>query len=357
MSAEVIDINEKGDYYAQILAGFPERLHDIYYEPEYLLLHRGQEKATVNVFHYQDGGRHYLYPFILRRFSCIGRRNLVSEYADVESVYGYGGPISNNNDHAFLDKAHQELNKWYAKKRIIAEFIRFHPLTKNHLYADSAVELIPDRETRSLDLGEIDKDKMPFQSKTRNMIKRAELTGIDIQNMTPARNMDRFVEIYMQTMIRVDADRFYHFNINYFEGLSKLVEKSGLLLGATMGGIWVAGAIFLRGHNFLHYHLSASSKGKTFPGLMNLILWKAALLGKEMGLSKLHLGGGRSRVIDDSLLRFKITMSTDSHQFYIGRRIINNEYYQIIKDIWAVEYPDLLEKYGNRLLCYHEEGI
>jgi len=153
-------------------------------------------------------------------------------------------------------------------------------------------------------------------------------------------------------MDRLGVDAYYHFNEDYFLGLAQLVQNSGLLLAAVQDEEWVAAAVFLKGSTWLHYHLSAADPDKRVPGATNRLLYTAAQVGSQRGLKRLHLGGGRTSMPDDSLLKFKRSMATDSHSFYIGKRIHNPDVYALLRKLWEQCYPSLRPKYSDRLLCY-----
>ena len=52
--------------------------------------------------------------------------NLLSEvYYDIETPYGYGGPISNTTDSDFIFRSNVKFNDWVKSNNIISEFVRF----------------------------------------------------------------------------------------------------------------------------------------------------------------------------------------------------------------------------------------
>ena len=153
-------------------------------------------------------------------------------------------------------------------------------------------------------------------------------------------------------MDRLKADEYYYFDRDYFVGLTKLPEDSGLLLAAEFNQRWIAAAFFLKGSKWLHYHLSGRHPDYKAPGAANLLISTAAEMGSQLGLKLLHLGGGNSQMVEDPLLQFKQSMASSSHEFYIGKRVHNGEAYETLRAIWSQQYPSLVPKYGRRLLCY-----
>ena len=106
-------------------------------------------------------------------------------------------------------------------------------------------------------------------------------------------------------MQRIRAVDYYFFNDDYFEALKQLLERRGWLLVAEQEGAWVAAALFLKGGEYMHYHLSATDPDRKVPGATNAIIAVATRIGTEAGLKRLHLGGGRTRTADDALLKSK----------------------------------------------------
>ena len=153
-------------------------------------------------------------------------------------------------------------------------------------------------------------------------------------------------------MDRIKADNYYRFNEGYFTKLSLFVKNNGMLIGATFNNNWIAAAIFLKGGNALHYHLSARNPDYRFPGVTNAILAKGMEIGARENLDVLHLGGGNSSDPNDSLFKFKIKMGDNSIKYHIGKRIFNNEIYSSLKKKWQNTFPHMKEKHSNKLLCY-----
>jgi hypothetical protein len=142
---------------------------------------------------------------------------------------------------------------------------------------------------------------------------------------------------------------FYLFDDTYFERLQALVQKSGWLIAAEVNGQWAAISVFLRHGRFIHYHLSAQDRALKATGASGIILEAAASLGAASGLSHLHLGGGRTNASDDSLLKFKRSMSTRTDSFFFGKKIHLEETYRGIQSLWKSNFPEIS---SEKLLFY-----
>jgi len=98
--------------------------------------------------------------------------------------------------------------------------------------------------------------------------------------------------------------------------------------------------------------LSSTDPDCRIPGITNALIFKGMQLGKSKGCKVLHLGGGNSSNPNDSLFSFKQKMGDMSNKFFIGKQIYNNDIYFQFKSQWEGKYPDLKEKFNDRLLCY-----
>lgn len=350
MPTEILNAVSDAERWQDILASLPIQTRDIYFQPDYVAMHAPDSDALMFVF--RKGGQYWVYPFLRTAIQCIGNQVIGNKVYDIDAPYGYGGPLASTNKQEFLLEAHREFTDWCDEIGIVAEFTRMHPLLGNHQWASPHTELSYDRETVSIDLSQFDLEKYPADKGARYMIRRADRAGLDVNIYDPNEYFDHFVEWYNKAMDRLKAEKYYYFSKNYFAQLKQIVQDRGLILVAHIAQKWIAAAIFLKGPMWLHYHLAATSAENNIPGAMNKLLSEAAKIGNQFGLSRMHFGGGRTREATDSLLKFKQSMSTDTHQFYIGGRIHNSKRYEELRNIWQSSYPDLIPKYGSRILCY-----
>jgi hypothetical protein len=355
MAIEILDAVADALEWRGLLEKLAPELRDIYFQPEYAALHRFHEGARALLFAYERAGQRWLYPFLLRPIEGVGEHVLEETWFDIETPYGYGGPLASTPDAGFLSAAHEAFTGWCVEAKVVAEFVRLHPLLRNERWVDPLMEVVYDRETVSLKLEGFDAlglDQLPFDKMARYMLRRAEGLGISVEACLVEEYFEEFVRLYRRTMERLQADDYYYFSEEYFAGLRRLMLEAGWLLAARQDGECVAAALFLKGERLLHYHLSASDPERRLPGATNKLIYNAAMLGSREGFEVLHLGGGISQASNDSLLKFKRKMATDAHAFYIGKRIHQPRVYALLRDLWAGAYPSLVQRYGRRLLCY-----
>jgi hypothetical protein len=242
---------------------------------------------------------------------------------DIQSAYGYGGPISNSDDPSFLRQALNAQSKWASNNGVIAEFLRFHPLVPHERWFEG--KIAANRQTVHIDLtGELFDN---YEGRRRTDVRRFLKSGIDVRKVSPDTMLGSFPEMYKRNMEHIGAAESYFFPAAYFDVLcnSELVEN----WLAYRGDRVVAGAVFLisRAAGIVEYFLGAKILGfdeyKPMVGLLHV----AAQYYREQSFRYLFLGGGRSADLKDSLLSFKRGFSPLVAQFRIGSRVFDGDSY------------------------------
>jgi hypothetical protein len=349
---ELLDASEDTDRWKTLLKCGPKEFQDIYAQPEYGGIHCSNETERFKLFVYCEGDNYWLYPFLLRSIPAVYACLLGFKAFDLETPYGYGGPVANGGDIEFIKRANLEFMRWCRASGVIAEFVRLNPLQKNQREYITGIDLMFDRRTVSLDLsGETDL-RQRLKKNARSMISRSMRDGVEITPADLDKEFKQFVDIYQKTMNRVSAETFYFFDEGYFDRLRELIRASGMLVLAKLAGEIAAAAVFVKGEHWLHYHLSATNPDHFHPGATNALILYAAEIGRADGLECLHLGGGKTKDADDSLFRFKRRMATTEHDFWIGKRIHHVDAYDQIRDHWRRCNEKSAAEYKNRILCY-----
>ena len=331
MRCWVIDTQKKGDW-KELMERFPQCRRDIYFTPEYTELSRLNGDGDIRCFCFEEGNHVGIYPFIINEIKGyeFGR-----SYFDIETPYGYGGPVLSSDDAAVAERFEESFLNFCAESSIVAEFIRFHPLIKNNGIFKNAINVQHNRFTVQLPL---DTDIQAIWnneicSKNRNMIRKAQSAGIEVRPLGTDQ-FDIFVKIYLNTMKKLGAEDYYFFNEDYFNGLKSIISERGIILGAYLDGRVIACSAFFYYENYFHYHLSGSDEKYLKLAPNNLLLYKAIEAGLEKGCTIFHFGGGRTEAPDDSLLKFKKSFSRHTGDFYTGKRILNKEIYSSLINEW-----------------------
>lgn len=331
-------------HWDEYLSEFLPEQQDIYFREAYARLYETEEDVAF-CFVCHDKRNFFLMPFL--------RRN-VGRYFDFETPYGYGGPISNSDNEKWLERAIASLYECFAQEKYICGFVRFHPLLENQRFCQGKFEILRDRQTVSIPLDDNEEQiwKEQISSKNRNMIRKAEKRGLEFCAEYDFASMNGFVDLYESTMARVQAESFYYFPQVYYESFMNALKGKAFLGTVRQSGLLVCAALFMYSERYGHYHLSGGNRAVSSMGANNLMLWKAALEMKKLGVHEMHLGGGITSYPEDSLFKFKKTFSKNEKIFYIGKMIFNPAVYKEICGKWRMAHSDRVEQYGNRLLCY-----
>ncbi len=351
MRTRILDCENNFTEWKQLIEKLPEELQDVYFLPEYIILNLTSTTARGCLFVHEDDQKVWLFPFILQE--VCGYPEIDIKLFDVESPYGYSGPVSNSDEPQFLTSAHAAYDAWLKHTGVVSVFTRFHPLIANQRWIGTETMVDPDRETVGLNLRSNINDVIAdYTAKTRNMIKRPIKSGVYIVDDSSDKGVEEFRRVYSSTMQRKNAAAVYCFGSKYFEGLTRLFPDNGFLLLAKIKDEVIAGACFLIRGRYAHYHLSGSHPERMVAGTFNLLLLKAAEICIQRGAKIMHLGGGTTDKPDDPLLKFKQTMGKEKLVYHVGTRIVCPAVHRQLKALWTERNPSLAGVLGGRIQCY-----
>jgi len=336
----------------EAFASLPSDLRDINFAYVYNRLYELNGEGELQLFLYSEEDELYFYPFLLKTI----KHKLSDEvYRDIETVYGYSGPLSGSSDPSFIERAMHAFKRYCEEQNVVCEFIRFHPIIKNHKLnpVDPNLKIVPLRDYVYVDLTNDEQviwDE--YSSQNRNKIRKAEKLGVKVLAGINESTYKEFVQMYLENMRQVNAAPMYLFSDIFFSELSKIVQSDGVFFEAQHEGKTIGAAVFLGGTAIGHYFLAAaSSEGKKLAA-GNLLLHHGIKWAKQNGMKKLHLGGGVSEDLNDPLLVFKKNFSHQMEKFYIGKRVHNDEVYNALVTDWDLRFPEDAGKYKNILQRY-----
>lgn len=344
-------ITEMSDWESYLLR-LPFAQQDVYYSPSYYSLYQSNGDGEARCFIYEEGDKIALYPFLINPITPLGY-TLDKEYYDIQGAYGYNGIVTSCKDNGFIKRYHECFDRYCQDNDIIAEFSRFHPLLNNQELASPQMKTIYSRHTVKLDLSpSLDDIWMnSFSYKNRNVIRKAEKDGVTI---VESDDYEMFRELYNQTMRNVNAEDFYFFPQRYYDEFKDFFGKNVMLCFAMYDGKPIAGSMFMFSNDYAHYHLSGRDKDYYKIAANNLVLWYGIQRAKERGCKWFHFGGGTTGEDDDHLLHFKHNFSKEDGDFWIGKRVHNQEIYNEVVDQWKANHLESYEHNKVKLLGYRE---
>jgi hypothetical protein len=262
---------------------------------------------------------------------------------DIQSPYGYGGPVANSDDPGFLARAWSAYVETARTQGIAAEFIRFHPLAQNARFYGGTVE--EDRQTVWVNL-ELDDLFGSYQTRVRTAIRKAQKSGVQFRWLDNGEITGGFAPFYRAGMAAIAASPFYFFEDTYFSRIARLPATR--LAVCTLGEEWLSAGLFLSQGDCVEYHLAASSALGKRMNASNLLLHEVALSAKREGYLRLYLGGGTDQRPDNALYFFKAGYSPLRATFSVGTFCHDLAQYAVLKSHWADRYaanPDRIMFY------------
>ena len=254
------------------------------------------------------------------------------ELFDMETPYGYGGPIvvgefSEEEQESFK----RELKQYCQEQGIVSQFVRFYPMLDNHNCSALFDENKHLKDTIYIDTSEEELIFKNMDSKNRNMVRKAIKNDVTIFQDKGER-LDDFLRIYEHTMQMHEADEYYTFGRDYFEYLIEHMYENINFFYALYENQVISASMFLFNKEIMHYHLSGTEPEFRNLAAANLLLYEAAKWAAKEGIPRFHLGGGMSR--GDSLFGFKKQFNkTGQLPFVIGKTVFMPERYEELLDI------------------------
>ncbi len=335
------------------LAKLPIEQQDIYYTPEYYKIYQNYGDGQALCFVYQEDSNLAIYPFFKNSVNILAYK-LENEYFDIQGVYGYNGILTNCNDDSFKTNFFKAFNNFCKNENIIAEFTRFHPLLNNYSFSEQNMTVLKDRKTVCLDITQSNEQiwEKSYSSNNRNMIRKALKNNVEIIESKKEEDYLEFYKIYVETMKNVNSGEYLFFNEQYFIDFREHLPNNHKLILAKLNNEIIGGMILMFHKAYAHYHLSSRKSEFGRYALNNLFLDYAIKEAQKLGCKLFHFGGGNSTEEKDSLLKFKSNFSKDKSDFYIGKKIHNNEVYKNVIEQWEEKNPSKKESLKNVLLKY-----
>jgi lipid II:glycine glycyltransferase (peptidoglycan interpeptide bridge formation enzyme) len=154
-------------------------------------------------------------------------------------------------------------------------------------------------------------------------------------------------------MKNAEASIFYFFEKDLLNRLYEDLGEKIFLVKVEKASIVYSYSLFFISGGIGTYYLSARNVNyPKIPG-SNYLLGKVVKLLQEKGVSILNFGGGLTNEPEDYLFKFKLNFSKQTKEFFIGKRIFNNNIYnQLINDWINLHGENDYEKRKNVLQFY-----
>ena len=249
------------------------------------------------------------------------------KYFDFSTPYGYGGWLTEGGG---TEELFREYEAWVRENGIISEFVRFHPMIRNHEQCASFYDTVRMGEVVHIDLESQEGIWAGFTAKNRNVIRKAVKNDVRIVNGRTEEMYRQFRLIYNETMDEDGAEPYYYFEEPFYASLREDLPENAQVFQAEKDGKVIASSVLLHCNGRMNYHLSGSLREYRTLAPTNLLLYEAARWGCENGCRTLYLGGGVGSC-EDNLFRFKRAFNRgELNHFFVGRKIYDPEKYDML---------------------------
>jgi predicted N-acyltransferase len=322
---KVITIDQS-ELWDSIVRSFSE--HDVYYLSGYVKAFQIHGVGTPLLFYYDNSKT---------RFICVVMKRVINQnifpewkqFFDIITPYGYGGFIfEKDTSELEIREFHNLFNEFAQENNIVSGFFRLHPQIDNAEYLRKITNVIDLGQTIEIGIDSPDVIFKNLSGKNRNMIRKAQKSGVTILHGRDLILFESFIEIYNKTMDRDRADTYYYFSSDFYHSICyDLKDNCEIFYAMLPDNKIIAASIILFANGRMHYHLSGSLDEYRDLAPTNLLLYEAACWGYEQGFKTFHLGGGIGSA-EDNLFKFKKSFNPKaSHTFSICKQIYMPDIY------------------------------
>ena len=305
--------------------------HDFYHLPEYVRLDGEWNQARPRAFLARTGAEEYSF-----RICCAGVTASSRTHGRRHGVRrGLAVRVSRlllsdaaRMSPGFARQALHRLSESLREMGVCSAFFRMHPLLSHGLS-----ELFPEGvftpagETVAMDLT-LDEGKSwkGIREGHQWTIKKCQKRGFVARSVSLRDSLEGVMEIYWDTMDRVQAKESYYFGREYFARLGEMPEQVHCWVVEAEGRP-AAACIFFECGGIVQAHLGGTRSEFLSQSPFHLLLYSAAGWARSRGNRYLHLGGGVGGS-NDRLLQFKLGFSQLRFPFSTLRLITDEGKYR-----------------------------
>lgn len=297
--------------------------HDVYHLPGYVQATTWQEGGVATAYWSRHADGELFVPLIIRP---VPQR---PGWHDAVSPYGYPGPLwlgspgSDQRPHwdAFIRACRE--------RQLISVFLRLHPFLASA--ADPQQQpgaLVVHGDIYMVDLHHSDEDYQRHIRKShRRSIRKLAEAGFQV-SMDDWAHFPGFLDLYDQTMRRVDSSPYYQLGPEYFEVLRRELKGHLHLVCAfdAQGDLAAAGLLLSCGGH-VHCHLGGVDEPFVTNNPTRLLDARTVAYLRDRGFCSLNLGGGLGGG-NDSLAEYKRGFATHTYPYATARIIVDPAAYR-----------------------------
>ena len=270
--------------------------------------------ATAEAALYEENGEVLFYPYIKRPCPYRG------EMFDICSAYEFGGFWFSTADEKIcngLVSGFESVFREHAvQANIVSEFVRIDPFCKVKYLNWKEYELthaaqhiiIPTHAGEEAVWKE-------FEGVRRTEIRQGQKEGLRVEF---SQDMKTFTNMYHERLDALNSYNFYYFPEEY---ITRIEDKKIVFVYDDQGEICSSQA-WIQGKDVLFYFLSADVYEKRHLRPSSFAIYKMVEWACVNNIKYIHLGGGT-----ESLYNFKARFSPHRIDYFLAKRILNQEVY------------------------------
>ncbi|MCX2574313.1 GNAT family N-acetyltransferase [Pedobacter sandarakinus] len=328
-----ITISERADWTYYVENAFH---YDFYHTWYY---HSLERSGTPIMFIYQEDDDYIAFPLLKRAIPN-------TQFFDFTSVYGYTGPISNNDFKAlepeFMERFKACFLQFLQTAQTVSVFSRLHPFFNQECLMDRFSGVHANGKTVAIDLTKtIESQRAGYRKSVKERIRRLRKKNYEVVLSTDVQDAAIFCEIYSDNMKRIGASNCYLFDEDYFIKLLRSNEFDTKLFLVYKDGVAISGAVVVCTNEIMQVHLLATRTTHLFESPAKLLTDEITVIGRNLGFKYFNLGGGVN-FKEDSLFGWKKGFSDLCFEFNSWRYVANTEvYHELIKQKSIEEYANI----------------
>jgi len=312
--------------------------YEVHYLNEYAraFMNENPKNGEPILLYYQDGTD--------RAINVVFRRDVAEDdklagkvprnsYFDLITPYGYGGFWGNVEDYEKLNKSYSE---YCSEKHYVCEFVRFELFGNYKDFYDGEVITRTHNVVRNLEMS-LEELWMDFKQKVRKNVKRAKNNNLYVVVDNDGKYLQEFLDIYYSTMDRNSAETDFYFSKEFFETLNQMKDNV-VYFHVFLDHTIISTELVIYGAENSYSYLGGTRKEYFELRPNDLLKYEIIKWAKEKGLKNFVLGGGYGA--DDGIFQYKTCLAPNGiYDFYIGRKIFDENSYQKLVSIRAEENP------------------
>ncbi|SFR48472.1 Acetyltransferase (GNAT) domain-containing protein [Robiginitalea myxolifaciens] len=299
--------------------------YDFYHTFDYHQISRNTGESPV-LLEYSAGDALILLPLLLRDIPD-------SDLKDATSVYGYAGPLSNlgeSPEESVVATYKVTLEHYLLEMGVVSIFTRMNPFIpgQNELL-EGLGTLRPLGDLVNIDLTrDLAASRAAYRRDTKSRVNKAR-RNFKVKLAESREDVLNFIEVYLMTMEKLDADDSYFFDQEYFFNFLDCDGfQTDILLALDLETDAVAaGSMFVKSNDIIQYHLSGTHPDHMRLAPSRLLIDEMRVRGTEEGFRFFNLGGGY-QCKADALFDFKSSFSDQTYPWIIWRYIVNPAEYE-----------------------------